>query len=285
MKQPPTRRQFLGTLAAVTMFPLEQQKVDLILHNGNIWTVDAAQPRAQAVAISRGRFLAVGSDEDVLHLATASVKKFDLGGKTVLPGFIDAHSHPSDAGRLHLRMVDCDLRSIQAIVAALRERAAKTPPGDWVLGFKYDDTKTEEGRALTIADLDAVPDHPVHIQHRGGHTAYANSLAFRKAGIDEKTPDPPGGQISHDATTGKLSGRVAESANDFFGKVIPMKFTRDDCREGVKLISKMLARRESPRRRKRKARQRICAPIRTRTKPASCSIVRTASSTITFSTR
>ena len=241
MTQAPTRREFLGTLAAFSMFPLDEEKPELILHNGNFWTVNASAPRAEAVAIARGRFLAVGTNTEVMNLAGPAVKKIDLGGKTVLPGFIDAHSHPSDAGRLHLRMVDCDLRSISAIVAALRERASKTPAGEWVLGFKYDDTKTEEGRALTIADLDAVPDHPVHIQHRGGHTAYANSLAFRKAGIDEKTPDPPGGQISHDLATGKLSGRVAEEANKFFTKVIPMNFTRDDCREGVKLISKMLA--------------------------------------------
>jgi len=243
MTQGPTRREFLGSIAGFALLPLEQEKPELILHNGNIWTVNAAEPRAQAVAISHGRFLAVGSNSDVLNLAVAGMQKIDLGGKTVLPGFIDAHSHPADAGRMHLRMVDCDLRSIQAILAALRERAAKAPAGDWVLGFKYDDTKTEEGRALTIADLDAaVPDHPVHIQHRGGHTAYGNSLAFRKAGIDEKTPDPPGGQISHDPATGKLGGRVAESANDYFDKVIPLNFTRDDCREGVKLISKMVAR-------------------------------------------
>jgi len=238
-----TRREFLGSMAALTMFPLEQEKPELILHNGNIWTVNAAEPRAQAVAIARGRFLTVGSDKDVLNLAVPGARRIDLGGKAVLPGFIDAHSHPSAAGRLHLRMVDCDLRSIQAIQAALRERASKTPAGEWVLGFKYDDTKTEEGRALTVADLDsAVPDHPVRIQHRGGHTSYSNSLGFRKAGIDEKTPDPPGGQISHEPATGKLSGRVAESANDYFDKVIPLNFTRDDCREGVKLISKMLAR-------------------------------------------
>ena len=237
-----TRREFLGGMAGFALLPREQERPELILHNANIWTVNAAEPRAQAVATSGGRFLAVGSDKDVLNLAGAGVKKMDLGGKTVLPGFIDAHSHPSEAGRLHLRMVDCDLRSIAAIQAALRERAAKTPAGEWVLGFKYDDTKTEEGRPLTMADLDAaVPDHPVHIQHRGGHTAYGNSLAFRKAGIDEKTPDPSGGQIGHDSATGKLSGRVAESANDFFYKVIPMNFSRDDCREGVKLISKMLA--------------------------------------------
>jgi predicted amidohydrolase YtcJ len=139
-------------------------------------------------------------------------------------------------------MVDCDLRSISAIQAALRERAAKTPPGEWVLGFKYDDTKTDEGRPLSVADLDAaVPDHPVNIQHRGGHTTYSNSLAFRKASIDEKTPDPPGGKIDHDPATGRPSGRVAESANALFEKVIPLNFNRDDFREGVRLISKMLA--------------------------------------------
>lgn len=242
MTTAPTRREFLGAMAAFSMFPLDEEKPELILHNGDFWTVNASAPRAEAVAIARGRFLAVGKNSEVMNLAGPAVKKIDLRGRTVLPGFIDAHSHPSDAGRLHLRMVDCDLRSISAIQAALRERAAKTPPGEWVLGFKYDDTKTEEGRALTIADLDAaVPDHPVHIQHRGGHTAYANSLAFRKAGIDEKTPDPPGGQISHDPAAGKLSGRVAEEANEFFTRVIPMNFSRDDCREGVKLISKMLA--------------------------------------------
>src|SRR5580704_15743291 len=92
----PTRREFLGSMAALTMFPLEQQRPELILHNGNIWTVNAAEPRSQAVAISRGRFLAVGSDSDVLNLAVPGVQKIDLGGKTVVPGFIDAHSHPSE---------------------------------------------------------------------------------------------------------------------------------------------------------------------------------------------
>lgn len=241
------RREFLsgmGAVAGFSLFPfaVEQEKAELILHNGNIWTVNGREPRAEAIAIARGRILAIGSDADVLALATPMTKKIDLGEKTVLPGFIDAHSHPAEAGLMHLRMVDCDLRSITAIQAALRERAAKTPAGDWVMGFKYDDTKTSDGRPLTIQDLDeAVPDHPVAIQHRGGHTTYCNSLAMKKAGIDEKTPDPPGGQISHDPVTGKLNGRIAESAHALIDKVLPMNFTRDDHREGVKLISKMLA--------------------------------------------
>src|SRR5437660_12003910 len=141
-----TRREFLNSLAAFSLFPLEQEKPELILHNGHLVTMNPADPFAEAVAIARGRFFAVGKNADVLNLAVPGVRKIDLGGKTVLPGFNDAHSHPAGAGLSHLRMVDCDLRSISAIQAAMRERAAKTPAGEWVLGFKYDDTKTEDGR-------------------------------------------------------------------------------------------------------------------------------------------
>jgi predicted amidohydrolase YtcJ len=275
-----TRREFLGALAAFSLFPLEQEKPDLILHNGHVVTMNAADPVAEAVAISQGRFFAVGKNAEVMNLATPSVQKIDLEGRTVLPGFIDAHSHPAEAGLSHLRMVDCDLRSISAIQAALRERAAKTPAGEWVLGFKYDDTKTTDARPLSIADLDAaVADHPVHIEHRGGHTVYANSLGLRKAGINEKTPDPPGGKIEHDPATGKLSGRVAESAQDFFDKVIPHNFTRDDHREGVKLIPRCSPRRESLRQPKRRAIRLIYALIKTPAIPAICFIARIVSLT------
>ncbi len=236
-----SRRNFLATLGAFTLIPLEREEPDLILHNGNFWTVNPRAPRADAVAISEGRFLAVGSNDEILSFATARSRKIDLGKKTVLPGFIDAHSHPAMSGRLHLRQVDCDLRSIKAIQSALRERAAKTPPGDWVLGFKYDDTKTAEGRMLTLKDLDvAVPDHPVLVNHRGGHENFVNSLALKAAQVDEGTLDPPGGKFDRDSS-GHLNGRIIERAEAAFGKVIPSTFSREDCREGVKLISKMMS--------------------------------------------
>ncbi|MFL6528406.1 MAG: amidohydrolase, partial [Chthoniobacterales bacterium] len=241
-----SRREFLraaGGFAVATALPLERTEPDLILFNGNVITIDNRRPRAEAVAIADGRFLAVGSNAEVKALATARTKKIDLGGKTVVPGFIDAHTHPAVAGRMHLRQVDCDLRSIAAIQGVIRERAAKTPEGQWILGFKYDDTKTSDGRPLTRADLDAATaDRPVHIQHRGGHTAYANSLAFKMAGVDESTPDPAGGKFDRDPNTKSLTGRVAENATAVFDKVIPDTFTRDDYREGVKLITKMMAR-------------------------------------------
>ena len=216
--------------------------MELILYNANIMTMADAQPRAQAVAIAHGRFLAVGSDDEVRPLATAGTKVIDLEGKTVVPGFIDAHAHPGVAGRMHLRQVDCDLRSIEEIIEAISARSAQTPPGEWVLGFKYDDTKTMEGRPLTRADLDlAAPQHPVMVTHRGGHTSYVNSRAYERAGVDESVSDPFGGHFYRDAN-GRLNGKLAELACDPFERVQPNQTTRDEYRAGARHISRMLAR-------------------------------------------
>ena len=237
-----SRRRFLGSLAALTVLSsFEQREAEIILYNGNIVTM-GKNPRAQAVAIIDGKFFAVGDNKEILSLATGRTKKIDLGGKTVVPGFIDAHSHPGSSGLSHLREVDCDLRSIKEIQDAIYKRASETPKGNWVLGFKYDDTKTRDGRIINLSDLDlAAPEHPVRISHRGGHTMYVNSMAMKMAGVEETTPDPQGGMFDHDAATKKLNGRVKESACDAFEKIIPSAYTRSDLREGVKLISKMMS--------------------------------------------
>ncbi len=246
-----TRRTFVGQMAAIAALPHLSRSAqlprpletpELVLVNGDFLTQDSLVPKAEAVAIAGGRFIAIGSNADMRRLASTNTKVIDLGKKVVIPGVIDAHNHPASAGLSHLREVDCDLRSIGAIQAALRERAAKTPKGAWVLGFKYDDTKTAERRFLTRADLDAVStEHPIIVTHRGGHTGYVNSLAFAKAGITEQSPDPVGGRFERDAA-GKLSGRAAETANDAFQRVIPSTYTRADRQAGVKEISRRLAR-------------------------------------------
>ena len=219
---PTSRRRFLQGVGAFALLPSLRTVPELVLYRANIITIDPLQPRARAVAIADGRFLAVGDDEEVRALAGPRTAQVDLEGRTVVPGFIDAHAHPASAGRSHLRRVDCDLRSIAAIRDAIRDRAARTPAGQWVLGFKYDDTKVEEGRPLTRQDLDAAaPGHPVYIAHRGGHTGYANSLAFERAGVSEQTPDPQGGRFDRDPDTGRLTGKVREKASDAIEAVIP----------------------------------------------------------------
>ncbi|MDQ6861246.1 MAG: amidohydrolase, partial [Verrucomicrobiota bacterium] len=241
-----SRREFLTRFGAFALSPtlfLERTTPELILFNGNFITIDSRHPRAQAVAIADGRFLAVGSNQEVRALATAATKKIDLGGKTVVPGFIDAHTHPAVAGRMHLRQVDCDLRSIDAIKNAIHQRAAQTPPDEWVVGFKYDDTKTSDGRPFNLADLDdAAREHPVYIAHRGGHTAYVNSRAYELAKITTNTPDPAGGRFDRDPSTRELNGRISERATDVFEKLIPEVNSRDDYRAAVKLITQMMSR-------------------------------------------
>jgi predicted amidohydrolase YtcJ len=233
----PSRRTFLGALGAASLRGTTL-KPDLILFNANIYTMDPAHPHAQAVAILGGKFFAVGSNDEVRNLSSAA--RLDLAGSTVVPGFIDAHLHTASSGLRHLKEVNCDLRSIAAIQAALRERAAKTPQGQWVVGFMYDDTKTMEGRPLTKADLDAaVPDHPVLVNHRGGHTNYVNSKALDIADVNENTPDPPGGRFQR-GPDGKLTGRIEEQASARFRSKIHSVATRADRRDGVKLITGML---------------------------------------------
>ena len=238
----PNRREFLKSVSAASLLPLEQTRAELILHHGNIFTIDDRPPKAEAVAIAEGRFFAVGSNDDVLNLKSAATRRIDLEGKTVVPGFIDAHTHLGYSGLRHLTRLDCDLRSINAIKDAIRAYARETPVGEWVAGFKYDDTKTAEGRALTRADLDEVaPEHPVFIEHRGGHTAYVNSLALERAGIGEDTPDPQGGHRGRDAS-GRLNGKLEENAAFTMSDLLPAEFSREQAREGVKLISAMMAR-------------------------------------------
>ena len=149
IKQLHSRRQFLGIFAsAIPLLSFGKIEPEIILYNGNILTINPKEPTAQALAIADGRLIAVGSNRDILRLATARTKKVDVGYKTVLPGFIDAHTHPAFSGIKHLKMVDCDLRSIKEIKEAIIQRASITPKGNWVEGFKYDDTKTNEGRVV-----------------------------------------------------------------------------------------------------------------------------------------
>jgi hypothetical protein len=193
--------------------------------------------------VADGRIFAIGTDEDIARLAAGSARKVDLAGKSVLPGFIDAHSHPASAGLSHLRSVDAALPSIAAIQQALRERAARTPKGEWVIAFKYDDTKTSDGRRLTRKDLDeAVPEHPAAVAHRGGHTLYVNSLALARAQITRESTDPAGGRFDRDPQTGELTGRLEESAAERVESLIPSTVTAADRRAGVKLISEMMSR-------------------------------------------
>jgi predicted amidohydrolase YtcJ len=206
---------------------------DLIVVDGRVLTQEVGQGSAEAFAVKDGRFLAVGSSADVHNLASANTRIIDAGGMTIVPGFIDAHSHPAGAGINALRNVDTNLGSIARIQDALRERAGTTPPGEWIIGYMYDDTKQEEGRPLNRVDLDQVStEHPIVVGHRGGHTGVYNSKAFETAGVTVSTPDPFGGHFYRE--NGELTGKVAESARGAFS--VPSGSNREERAAGVALI-------------------------------------------------
>ncbi len=213
---------------------------DVVVTNGNVYTVDDDLPRAEAFAIKSSRFLAVGSSSDIGNLVGPNTEVIDAAGMTVVPGFVDAHNHPFYSGTRHLKQVNVDIRTIEGIKSALSERAQNTPPGQWVQGFLYDDTKLEDGRPLTRADLDeAVPNHPVSVTHRGGHTGVYNAKAFEAAGITVDTPDPEGGKFYRE--NGELTGRVAERAKAPLEALIPSSTTREERAESIRLIGDLMA--------------------------------------------
>lgn len=164
---------------------------DLILHHGHIHTVDDAAPLASAVAIKAGRFVAVGSDAEVLALAGSATHHQDLGGQTVIPGLIDAHNHLLNTGLMLQQVQLYDCRNLDDLLVRVAARARVTPPGRWIIGRGWDESLIAERRHPTRHDLDAVaPEHPVAL-HRVWNKLVANSAALRLAGIDRDSPDPP----------------------------------------------------------------------------------------------
>jgi len=170
---------------------------DLVVLNAKVHTVDPKVPRVEGFAVKNGRFMAVGSSADVRALAGKGTQVLDAQQMTVVPGFIDCHNHAGGEVLLNEVLVgnpfEVEFVSIRSIIGKLRERAQTTPPGTWVEGYFFDDTKLSDKRALNIRDLDEVSsDHPVIVRHRGGHTYFYNSKAFAMAGITRDTPNPMG---------------------------------------------------------------------------------------------
>jgi predicted amidohydrolase YtcJ len=196
---------------------------DLVVVNAKIYTVDARLPRAEAFAIKGGRFQAVGSNADIRNLARRSTPVFDAQQMTIVPGFIDCHNHAEGEVLLYEVLVgdpfEVKFVTIGSIIEKLRKKADEIPPGTWVEGYFFDDTKVSDKRQLNVHDLDEISrQHPVVVHHRGGHTGFYNSKALQLAGITKDTPNPPGGTFDRDKN-GDLNGRVSDNAMEVFEKV------------------------------------------------------------------
>lgn len=175
---------------------------DLIILNASITTMDEARPHAEALSVKNGTFLLVSDNESVLRHRGDHTKVIDAEGKTVIPGIIDAHMHPDPSYAFESPFHRVDLspdvaETMEDLQKVLRKKAALTPKGEWIRGYLYQDTKL--GRHPNRHDLDAVSeDHPIMLTHSSYHVFVSNTYALKKAGVDSKTTDPPGGAFDRD---------------------------------------------------------------------------------------
>ena len=195
--------------------------------NGPIVTLDAQERVVEAVAVRGDTIVFAGPVAAAREAAGAGATPIDLKGRALLPGFYAAHDHFLNASMAAMYAVDLNsppigpVESIEDIVAALRERAAATPPGGWISGRGYDDTLVREQRHPTRRDLDRVSTaHPIWIVHTSGHLGVANSRALAIAGITVDTPDPANGVIQREAG-GRVPNGVFEECGGLVSRHLP----------------------------------------------------------------
>lgn len=193
------------------------QEADTIYVNGIVLTMGRQNTVQQAVAVLGDKILATGNNEEMLWRQGPSTRVVDLEGRVMMPGFVDAHGHFPLAGANDLYTADLSappvgtVDAMAALLTKLRERAKRTPNGEWVIGMNYDDTLLEERRHPTRRDLDLVSrEHPVFVFHSSLHIAAANSLALQLAGITKDTPQPEGGLIWKSEESGEPTGVLEE---------------------------------------------------------------------------
>ncbi len=207
---------------SIAQCALGADSADIIYHNGTILTINDDQPIAEAVAVRNGRILAVGDEVGIRRLAGPDTAKFDLAGKTMLPGFVDSHGHTYLVG---LQAATANLlpppdgagKDIAALQALLADWSANHPGAvekvGWIAGFGYDDSQLAEQRHPTRDDLDRVSrDIPVLIIHQSGHLGVANSKALELAGVTAETKDPDGGAFRRRAGSREPNGVLEEYA-------------------------------------------------------------------------
>ncbi len=212
---------------------------DIILKNANVITMEPGQPEAELVAIKGDKVLLVAGNEELEQVRGVRTRVIDCQGKTVVPGFNDAHCHIFSFVRklLSINLGPSSVGSIGDIKAVIRQRAENTPPGEWLTGTDYNEFYLAEKRHPNRWDLDEVaPHHPVALAHRSLHACVLNSQALSLAGITRETLEPPGALIDRDPGTGEPSGLLFEMLGYIREKVLP-PLSEKEMLAGINLAS------------------------------------------------
>ena len=210
-----------ASLAAQAAAPTQPAPADLIVTNARVYTADEARPLVEAFAVREGKIVFVGSQREADVLKGASTRVIDAGGKTIIPGMVDAHAHFSGLAQ-KLRSVDLvGTRSYDEVVARVVERAKTLPKGTWIEGRGWDQNAWGDTRFPTHEKLTAAtPDHPVYLVRVDGHAALVNAAAMRAAALTAASKDPSGGKILKE-TSGAPTGVLIDRAQGLVGSKIP----------------------------------------------------------------
>lgn len=195
-----------------------------IFYNANIITVESDDPleRSQVMIVEDDKILDLG-DDDLLHKYSEIIERVDMKGRTIVPGFYDAHGHFSiyceTLNKVNLSSPPVGtIKSIKDLQRKLEDKVKETPAGEWIYGYGLDESLLEEKRYPTKNELDAVTtEHPIWITHTSLHAGVANSLAFEYVGVKKNTCNPTGGLFEKDAVSGQLTGLCEEKAMNYFG--------------------------------------------------------------------
>jgi predicted amidohydrolase YtcJ len=214
-------RAFLFLACAVAF----GQPADLVLRNGKIVTMTAAQPAAEAMAVRGDRIAALGSNTDAAKWIGLGTKVIDLHGMLAIPGFIEGHGHFTGLGEFRLGLDLREARTWDEIVAQVARAAKQAKPGDWIVGRGWHQSKWDRAPEPNVegfplhASLDKVsPDNPVLLTHASGHASFVNAKAMELAGITRNTKNPSGGEILKDKP-GDPTGLLRERASGLVSRV------------------------------------------------------------------
>ena len=215
-----TRLLVSALVVAAPVFA-QQTPADLIVTNARIYTVDDAHPLAQAMAVRGGRIVFVGDVRGALTLKGAQTRVVDVGGRTVIPGMVDAHGHVASLGNT-LSVVDLTgAASYEEIIARMVAKARTVAPGEWITGHGWDQNRWADTRFPTHDKLSAaLPNNPVALGRIDGHAMLANKKAMDAAGLSATTKDPNGGHIERTAD-GTPTGVFVDNAKGLIERVIP----------------------------------------------------------------
>jgi predicted amidohydrolase YtcJ len=209
--------------------PRQAVTADLILLNGNIYTVNQKMPRAEAVAVKGDRIVFVGTSAAAKPFQGPNTRVVDLHGATVVPGMTDAHYHFLGVGQREMNLNLEGITSLEDFLAKVKERVDKAKPGEWITGRGWIETFWKGQAFPTRWDLDKIsPNNPIILGRSDGHGAVANSLALKAGGVTKETKDPFGGQILRDKETGEPTGMLLDNAQGLVRRHVPASAEGND---------------------------------------------------------